>query len=1355
MRLVIDMQGAQTESRFRGIGRYSLSLAQAIARKCGKHEVILALNAHFPETIDPIRVAFEGLIPQKNIRVWCAPGPIRETDPSNHFRREIAERMREAFLVDLKPDVVLITSLVEGLGDDAVTSIGIFDTIVPTAVILYDLIPLINPDIHFKTNKIYQDWYSRKIASLKRSRLLLAISNSSKSEAQEVLDFDADDVVNIFGACDAVFRNLNLSEDEKWQVCSKAGISRPFIMYTGGADERKNLQRLIEAYASIPKVLRKQYQLVFVGKMPEGNVRGYFDAARNLGLVSDEIICTGYVEEEDLVNLYNSCTLFVFPSTHEGLGLPPMEAMSCGAPVLCSNATSLPEVVTWEEALFDSTSVRSIACKIEQALSDETFRQKLSEYGHLRSSEFSWDKSAEQALQALSRFDRITTENQSSLCVERTSLFAKRQKKILLFKLDHMGDFILAVPAITKLKAKYPYAKLDIVVGSWNLSFAKALKIFDNIYVLDYFRKVSAESPSITDTEIDVLIKRLSNYEIAIDLRRQSDTRFILIKVEASLKVGYETFNPNLDSRLDLKIKAYPDVPFEKTPLNKIHISKQMLELVDVLPVDINDYVFFPEMTKRVQTGRIEVAMFPTAGNDVRQWPGDNYVALASLLADDERVDAVDIYFGSEEEASRYEFQPNQKLRRYCGLDFHDLVESLSKNSICIANNSFGAHIASYSGCLVIGIYGGQETMSEWAPVFGESYAIHCQAFCSPCHISKQSDCRNGMFCLTAISVKAVYDKINEAITSQKQGKTNNQVGVILPSSVRTSSQLVDNLVDAIAAIFPSALDGNQGTLIAANIAANIACNHRLESSKKQFLIDVSELVQRDAKSGIQRVVRAVLTELLHNPPEGFVVEPVYGAPDKPGYRYARSFTNILFNNSQTIGEDMPVEAWPGDIFLGLDLQPQIVQVQEELLKAWRQRGVGVYFVVYDLLPVLLPHAFPEGAELAHHKWLETISHFDGAIAISKTVADELNNWLQVFGQQRRRPLHIGWFHLGANVECNSPTTGIPLTAPDELVAIAARPSFLMVGTVEPRKRYDLALAAFDLLWQAGEEINLVIVGKKGWAVDTLIDRLHGHSALGEYLFWFDDISDDYLKKIYDASTCLIAASDGEGFGLPLIEAAQQNLPIIARDIPIFREVAANHAFYFSGIDGQSLAVAVKDWLRVNKSGKAPQSGLMPRLTWAQSSQQLIDVILNDKWTTSWKADGVHRYFGSDRRLFSSVGKKDGLILQTTGTAGCLLFGPYVSLSAGRYQVKLHGHVECLGTPSAYADIALQNGAKVVVAHALAVLPNVDVVVEMEVFLKADVNDLEVRVYVAADSDLSISKLEIFPISFSSRNVTD
>ncbi len=186
------------------------------------------------------------------------------------------------------------------------------------------------------------------------------------------------------------------------------------------------------------------------------------------------------------------------------------------------------------------------------------------------------------------------------------------------------------------------------------------------------------------------------------------------------------------------------------------------------------------------------------------------------------------------------------------------------------------------------------------------------------------------------------------------------------------------------------------------------------------------------------------------------------------------------------------------------------------------------------------------------------------------------------------------------------------LSAQDELVLekIGSRPSFLMVGTVEPRKRHEQVLNAFEQLWAAGSDATLVIAGKAGWMVDKLLHRLANHPERDSRLLWLKGSSDELLDRMYKASTCLIAASLNEGFGLPLIEAAKHGLPVIARDIPVFREVAGDHAFYFSDDSPTALAQAIRTWLDLNQRQAHPRSQGMPWLTWAQSARRIEDALL-------------------------------------------------------------------------------------------------------------------------------------------------
>lgn len=171
-----------------------------------------------------------------------------------------------------------------------------------------------------------------------------------------------------------------------------------------------------------------------------------------------------------------------------------------------------------------------------------------------------------------------------------------------------------------------------------------------------------------------------------------------------------------------------------------------------------------------------------------------------------------------------------------------------------------------------------------------------------------------------------------------------------------------------------------------------------------------------------------------------------------------------------------------------------------------------------------------------------------------------------------------------------------------------------MVGTVEPRKGHAQTLAAFERLWAQGSDVDLVIVGRQGWMVEPLVARLRTHAEHSKHLFWFEGASDDTLLSLYETSSALLLASEGEGFGLPLIEAAHHKLPVIARDLPVFREVAGEHAFYFSGTSDDSLYDALNRWLAQYAVNRVPSPEGIRWLTWTESVRQLVDAVVGKNW---------------------------------------------------------------------------------------------------------------------------------------------
>lgn len=399
MRIVLDLQACQGSSAQRGIGRYSMALAQAMLRQAGGHDCRIVLNNHFPDSIAPLRAAFDTLLPQEHITVYDLPAQIWEHSAQNSWRLRAAEQLREHYMASLAPDVVHMSSLFEGLGENACCSAlhsgGRFDT----AVTLYDLIPLMRKETYL-TDPHVANWYYRKLQSLKNAELLLAISNHTRQEAMGALQLPGERVVNISSAVDAIFRPRTLAPQDAAALRARLGLQRPFFMYTGGIDYRKNIEGLIEAYAMLPAALRQQYQLAVVCSIHEADRVRLLDLAARLRLAEGDLVLTGFISDDDLVSLYNLTDLFVFPSLQEGFGLPALEAMACGAPVIGSNNSSIPEVIGRADALFDPTRPTEIAARLHQGVTDAGFSASLRAHGLQQAKLFSWEASAHKALAA-------------------------------------------------------------------------------------------------------------------------------------------------------------------------------------------------------------------------------------------------------------------------------------------------------------------------------------------------------------------------------------------------------------------------------------------------------------------------------------------------------------------------------------------------------------------------------------------------------------------------------------------------------------------------------------------------------------------------------------------------------------------------------------------------------------------------------------------------------------------------------------------------------------------------------------------------------------------------------------------
>lgn len=379
------------------------------------------------------------------------------------------------------------------------------------------------------------------------------------------------------------------------------------------------------------------------------------------------------------------------------------------------------------------------------------------------------------------------------------------------------------------------------------------------------------------------------------------------------------------------------------------------------------------------------------------------------------------------------------------------------------------------------------------------------------------------------------------------------------------------------------------------------------EPSTRELLVDISVIVRNDSQTGIQRVVRALLGALLDAKLEGYVVRPVF-ATRKASYAY------VDWSNSLLMGKVSPglvpsglVEAGEGDIFLGLDLAANILPRHQRQIRRWQRNGCLITTVMYDLLPEQRPDWFNPKSRRNYRRWLRVVTRrSDRIICISQDVAQKLEAWVAARPWRGNARLQINYIRLGSDISSSAPTTGLPVDAAPLLAELAMRRTLLVVGTIEPRKGHAYLLPAFDLLWRekSYEDVALVFVGRVGWQTEELQARIRAHPEAGRRFFWFDNASDEFLGHLYALAQGVIIPSLAEGFGLPLVEALGHGVPVLARDLPVFRAMKLARVTYFSQDTAPALACSIKEWLDLGATPTLEEENPLP--TWKDS---FIDIL--------------------------------------------------------------------------------------------------------------------------------------------------
>ena len=374
----------------------------------------------------------------------------------------------------------------------------------------------------------------------------------------------------------------------------------------------------------------------------------------------------------------------------------------------------------------------------------------------------------------------------------------------------------------------------------------------------------------------------------------------------------------------------------------------------------------------------------------------------------------------------------------------------------------------------------------------------------------------------------------------------------------------------------------------------------------KRLLIDVTAIVAHDERTGIQRVVRQVVRALYAE--TDLAVTPVAVRLQDSALWTCEAYVAAETSRPKA-GDDRPLTIETGDRLLMLDNSWKDFASFTAVFAQVREKNGAVVSCVYDLIPQLYKGASVGDVPDVHLAWLKNaLVESDGIIAISRTVAEELCAFVAAQKLPHRAGLKVGWFHCGSDIASKG--------AGDASAAVRAAfaggaPTFLLVGTLEPRKGHQIALEAFDALWRGGLDARLVFVGRRGWHVDAVIDDIVAHPEFGRRLFWFDAANDADLAFAYDHCAAALAPSYAEGFGLPIAEAAWRGKPALCSDIPVFRVIGGEGALYFRVNDAGALADLVRDFL----AGRAvTDPARVVRPTWREAGLRIVDVIARGQW---------------------------------------------------------------------------------------------------------------------------------------------
>ena len=351
---------------FTGIGRYTAELIEHLAKQDSEHEYVLFMRKEPFEKFE---------CPNKRFKKVLADYPHYSFGEQFGFNKILkAERLDLMHFTHFNAPIFYKR---------------------PFVVTIHDLTLSFFPGK--KMNGIFQRMAYHKVLKsvTSKAQKIIAVSNHTKKDLMETLNVPKEKIAVVYNGVSTKFGGVEPTPRQ--DLFKTLGLSRPYFLYTGVWRDHKNLVGLIRAFAAFNEEAGKQYELVITGPH-NPTYHEVPDTVKELD-VEGAVHLVGLVSEENIYSLYLNALAYVFPSFYEGFGLPPLEAMQCGTPVLASKVSAIPEVCGEGNALyFDPYDIKDIKAKMQDFIKDPTLRQKLIDRGKEHVKSFSWSKMTDEVL---------------------------------------------------------------------------------------------------------------------------------------------------------------------------------------------------------------------------------------------------------------------------------------------------------------------------------------------------------------------------------------------------------------------------------------------------------------------------------------------------------------------------------------------------------------------------------------------------------------------------------------------------------------------------------------------------------------------------------------------------------------------------------------------------------------------------------------------------------------------------------------------------------------------------------------------------------------------------------------------